>query len=177
MLVAELRQAVDLYNGNLLEGWYQDWCLFERERLQHIHHMMLQKLMDHCEARQDYEAGIEYGMRILRSDLARERTHRGLMRLHYMAGNRTEALRQYERCAAILHQELEVEPDQQTVALYKQIQAAVPLPFVGEMVYSASPINTQLDQLIKLQTFLDTLSIEVKQEIQAIETNNNHHRA
>jgi len=32
-----------------------------------------------------------------------------------------------------------------------------------------------LNQLKKLQTFLDTLSIEVKQEIQAIETNNNNH--
>jgi DNA-binding SARP family transcriptional activator len=27
------RGAVQLYQGNLLEGWYQDWCLYERERL------------------------------------------------------------------------------------------------------------------------------------------------
>jgi DNA-binding SARP family transcriptional activator len=29
-----LQQAVDLYRGDLLEGWYQEWCLYERERLQ-----------------------------------------------------------------------------------------------------------------------------------------------
>lgn len=27
-----LRRAVELYKGELLEGWYQDWCLFHRER-------------------------------------------------------------------------------------------------------------------------------------------------
>jgi hypothetical protein len=31
-----LKDAVNLYCGDLLEGWYQDWCLFERERLQSI---------------------------------------------------------------------------------------------------------------------------------------------
>src|SRR6266852_2020965 len=29
-----LQDAVQLYKGDLLDGWYQDWCLFERERLQ-----------------------------------------------------------------------------------------------------------------------------------------------
>jgi DNA-binding SARP family transcriptional activator len=30
---AVLEEAVQLYRGDLLEGWYQDWCLYERERL------------------------------------------------------------------------------------------------------------------------------------------------
>ncbi|MCA9935828.1 MAG: hypothetical protein H6662_19130 [Ardenticatenaceae bacterium] len=171
-LANELRQAVDLYSGDLLDGWYQDWCLFERERLQHIHYMMLQKLMDFCEEHSEYEAGIEYGMRILRSDLARERTHRSLMRLHYLAGNRTEALRQYERCAAVLRQELDVEPDQHTLTLYKRIQAALPLATEEELALPAFILDTRVDKLKQLQSFLDTLSIKVKQEIQTIETNN-----
>lgn len=33
-LAAALTDAVSLYRGDLLEGWYQDWCVFERERLQ-----------------------------------------------------------------------------------------------------------------------------------------------
>jgi len=28
-----LQDTIQLYQGPLLEGWYQDWCLLERERL------------------------------------------------------------------------------------------------------------------------------------------------
>src|SRR5689334_10074732 len=31
-----VQAAVALYHGDLLEGQYQDWCLYERERLQQI---------------------------------------------------------------------------------------------------------------------------------------------
>jgi two-component SAPR family response regulator len=93
---------VALYHGDLLEDWFQDWCLYERERLQNIYLAALDKLMDYCEASRDYDAGLAYGTRILRHDLARERTHRRLMRLYYLAGDRTSALRQYDRCVQIL---------------------------------------------------------------------------
>ena len=58
---ALLTEAVDLYSGDLLNGWYQDWCLFERERLQNMYLCMLNKLMYYCEANANYEAGQEYG--------------------------------------------------------------------------------------------------------------------
>jgi DNA-binding SARP family transcriptional activator len=118
-----LQSAVNLYRGDLLEGWYQDWCLFERERLQNMYLMMLDKLIGYCEAHEDYEAGLEYGTCILRHDGARERTHRRMMRLYYLSGHRTAALRQYERCAAALSEELGVEPSKRTLALLQQIQA------------------------------------------------------
>ena len=37
-----------VYRGDLLEGCYQDWCLFERERLQNAYLAMLDKLMVRC---------------------------------------------------------------------------------------------------------------------------------
>ena len=43
--VQALQNAVQLYQGPLLEGWYQDWCLLERERLQSMYLTMLDKLM------------------------------------------------------------------------------------------------------------------------------------
>jgi DNA-binding SARP family transcriptional activator len=118
-----LQGAIQLYRGDLLEGWYQDWCLFERERLQTIYLGMLDKLMAYCEAHGKYEAGLAYGTYVLRYDVAHERTHRRLMRLHCLAGNRTAALRQYKRCVACLRQELDVDPSVRTVALYEQIRS------------------------------------------------------
>lgn len=130
-----LATAADLYTGDLLEGWYQDWCLFERERLQTRYLGLLDKLIAHCASTGRYEAGLEYGTRILRHDRAHERTHRQLMRLHHLAGDRTAALRQYHTCAAVLEQELGIRPSRRTTGLYEQIRA----DFVGAMPDAASP--------------------------------------
>src|SRR6185369_5282366 len=114
--------AIEVYQGELLEGSYQDWCLFERERLQNMYLAMLFKLMSYCESNNEYEAGQLYGFRILNYDRASERTHRRLMRMQYMAGDRTAALRQYERCVAALDEDLGVKPDERTIELYQQIR-------------------------------------------------------
>jgi DNA-binding SARP family transcriptional activator len=83
----------------------------------------LAKLLTYSEAHGEYEHGLAYGNRILRCDRAREHAHRGLMRLYYRAGDRTAALRQYDRCMAILREELDVAPTRRTQALYEQIRA------------------------------------------------------
>ncbi len=117
-----LEAAVMLYQGDLMEMWYQDWCIFERDRLQQIYLAMLDKLMGYCEATQRYAKGLTYGQRILRVDAARESTHRQLMRLHYKAGDRTGALHQFERCAAALAKEFNLEPTRDTRALHACIR-------------------------------------------------------
>lgn len=121
--VGMLQDAVELYQGDLLEGDYSDWCLYERELFQNMYLNMLGKLIGFCEACREYETGIAYGNRILEYERAHESTHRHLMRLYYLAGNRTAALRQYERCLAALKEELDVRPTRSTSRLYEQIKA------------------------------------------------------
>ncbi len=122
LLVDRVRQAVDLYQGELLEGWYSDWCLHPRERLQALFLSLLDKIMVHCELSGSYDVGIYYGMEALRHDPVRELTHLRLMRLHYCNGDRTMALRQYEQCATLLDQELGISPARATLALHRQIR-------------------------------------------------------
>ncbi len=121
--VVELRRAVELYQGDLLDGWYQDWCVFERERLLNLHLALLGKLMGYCEAHGEYESGLAHGAAILRYDRARELTHQALMRLHFLAGDRSAALRQYETCARALREELGVAPTPLTTELYECLKA------------------------------------------------------
>jgi len=116
-----LEQAVLLYRGDLMEGCYQDWCLCERERLQNIYLIILDRLMAYSEAVGNYESGLNYGSLILARDRAREHTHRRQMRMHYLAGDRTSAIRQYQRCAAALDEELGVKPADSTTRLLQQI--------------------------------------------------------
>jgi DNA-binding SARP family transcriptional activator len=136
----ELQVAVQIYEGELLEGSYQDWCLFERERLQNIFLALLYKLMSYCEAHHEYEAGQLFGTQILNYDRASERTHRRLMQLQYMAGDRTAALRQYDRCVLALHEDLGVKPDKPTVALYEKIRS-------GEVERPSNSVQVPLNQI------------------------------
>ena len=171
-----LQAAVELYRGDLLEGWYQDWCLFERERLQNVYLAMLDKLMGYCEGHQALEAGIAYGVRILHFDRARERTHRRLMRLHFLAGDRTAALRQYEGCVGALREELDVQPDRRTQALHEQIRAgqientrrSAP-EFAQQARARATPLADVLHQLQRMHTMLADLDQQVQQQIETVE--------
>ncbi|MFY1671357.1 AAA family ATPase [Plantactinospora sp. WMMB334] len=118
-----VERALELYRGDLVTAWYHDWCHPERDRLRHAHLAMLDQMMGYCEARGLYAKGVGLGQALLGHDTARERTHRQLMRLHYAAGDRTAALRQYERCVAVVDREFGVRPSADTTLLYEQIWA------------------------------------------------------
>jgi len=168
-----LKEAVEVYKGDLLEGWYHDWCLFERERLQNAYLSMLEKLMSYFEAHLEYEAGQRCGATILRYDRAHERTYRQLMRLQHMAGDRTGALRQYERCVAALDEELGVKPDQRTTILYQKIRndginEAKPLS-VKSAALQAVSLPEILERLKKLQLILAGVQKRVQQDVTAVE--------
>ena len=169
-----LEYAVGLYKGDLLEGWYSDWCIFERERFQTMHLMLLDKLVQFCEIHQKYEAGLTYGIEILRHDHAYERTHRQLMRLYFMAGNRTQALHQYERCVVALRDELNVEPSRKTKQLYEQIRldnfkpAAFEEKMVSKTKVKAMPaLRDVLHSLVEVSEVLSRLEQNIQEEIVA----------
>lgn len=167
-------RAVDLYRGELLEGCYDDWCIVERERLQNMYLMMLDKLMAHSEATERFEEGIAYGARILGCDRAREHTHRRLMRIYYLAGDRTSALRQYERCASALDEELGVKPARKTSQLLEQIRLDhLDMLYPSELGDSqgapVSQIREALSRLRQVKTALVDFHRQIKHDIQALE--------
>jgi DNA-binding SARP family transcriptional activator len=161
-----LHDAVSLYKGDLLEGHYQDWCLFHRERLQNIYTAMLDKLMGYCEVRRKFEEGMAHGELLLRQDQARERTYRRLIRLYYLAGDRAGAIRQFQRCETALEQELGVPPSRRTLELYNQVRtdkletdSVAPGPLrkssAGEISKSLTRLRAIRSLLLKVQRGLD----------------------
>lgn len=168
-----LRGALDCYQGDFLEGCYEDWCLCERQRLQCLYLITLDRLMHYYEAQGEYEAGQACGFRILSCDQARERTHRQLMRLHYLAGDRTGALRQYERCKTVLQEELGVPPSHLTQLLYEQICSDKPLVEPAVQAPDALPMVEPLQQLLVEVRRLQATASEVEQYLQQQVTPNN----
>jgi DNA-binding SARP family transcriptional activator len=167
-----LKEAVSLYIGDLLDGWYLDWCLFERERLQNAYLLMLDKLMSYAAEQGDYEVGQGYGLRILQIDRASERTYRRLMRLQYMLGDRTAALRQYQRCVTALGEELDVKPEKRTQDLYQQIRADRFHPAEPAHLEPAtrnSRLSEELLRLKRLQMVVAAVQRRIQKDISAVE--------
>jgi DNA-binding SARP family transcriptional activator len=158
-----LENAANIYKGDLLEGWYSDWCIFERERFQTMHLLLLDKLVQYCELHEQYETGLSYGMEILRYDHSYERAHRQLMRLYFLTGNRTQALQQYKRCEMALRDDLGVEPSETTKQLYRQIRSdgVVHRSGINEIEIAKTSVRTNaglLDMLDHIKELSDALS-------------------
>ena len=119
--VSALQQAVALYRGGFLDGFYDDWVLSERYRLESLYGDVLAGLMAAREALGEHEAVLDAALRLLDQDPLREDAHRAAMRAHCRLGQRHAALAQYGRCQQTLQAELGVEPMAETVALRQAI--------------------------------------------------------
>jgi DNA-binding SARP family transcriptional activator/DNA-binding transcriptional ArsR family regulator len=118
-----LRAAVELYRGDFLEDCYDDWALFERERLREQYLSALQRLLAADQARQDYDLALQSALRLVQADPLREEAHRALMRLYYLLGRTDDALRAFAHCSTLLDTELGVEPEAETLSLYEELRA------------------------------------------------------
>ena len=171
--VAVLRAASDEYAGDLLDGWYAEWCLSERERLRQVYLLVLDKLMEDAERRHHFEAGIALGERSLSVDSARERTYQHLMRLHLAIGDRTGALRQFDRCAVALREEFDVAPSARTRDLREAVLQDAPGTLAdsepGADAPSRRPIVERLDRILRLQRRMASVQRQIQREIEAVE--------
>lgn len=162
-----LHQAVSLYRGDLLEGVYEDWCLFERERLRLMYLGALEKLMTHHQERREWEEAIAAGQRLLHTDPFQEHIHRALMRCHLFQGNRPAALRQYAQCEKQLRMDLDVEPMEETVALYEEIKSPAAPPRREQVV--ELPV-APLEQARRLLEHADRLVADLRMAVTRVES-------
>ncbi|MCX7792761.1 MAG: transcriptional regulator [Chloroflexaceae bacterium] len=125
--ITRFRQAISLYGGPFLpDCLYEDWSVVERERLELLFteaSLRLGNLL--LEDGNPHEA-IGLAWRVLEYDQAQEEAYQLLMRAYGILGERSTALRLYNRCVAALHQELGVEPLPETVAIYQKIRGSHP---------------------------------------------------
>lgn len=120
--LALLEEAVALYRGDLLpEDAYEEWAITRRDLLLQAAIKALLQVAELRSAGIDYEAAIAALQRILSLDRTHEQAHRELMHVYALTGRRHDALRQYEQCVKTLQSDLGVDPEPETIALYKSI--------------------------------------------------------
>ena len=116
-----LRQALETCRGEPFEGLYANWCLRERERLARLQLRAMGQLMSLLMQRKAYHEAILCGQEILEADPLREEVHRALMFCFWRSGEHASAAQQYEACAVLLEEELQIRPMAQTVELQQRI--------------------------------------------------------
>src|SRR5262245_30112496 len=121
--VERLRAAVELYRGDFVEECYDDWALYERERLRELYLSALQRLLAALTARGAYDQALLCALRLIAADPLREEAHRALMRLYHLLNRTEDALRAFEQCRALLEAELGVEPEAETLSLFEELRA------------------------------------------------------
>jgi DNA-binding SARP family transcriptional activator len=116
-------RAEALYRGDLLEqDVFEEWTLVQRESFKDIYLTLLDKLAEHYMRTHETERAIEKWKKIIEKDACREDAYRHLISCYADRGQRALALRWYEACVTALREQLGVEPEPETVALYKQLR-------------------------------------------------------
>jgi predicted ATPase/DNA-binding SARP family transcriptional activator len=123
-----LREAVELYGGDFLAGVDDEWVNTERERLRERYLYDLERLIEIERRAGDVPAALLHGAAALRVDPYREDVVRTVMRLRAESGDRAGALRDYERFATLLHDDLATEPAAATTRLATALIADEPIP-------------------------------------------------
>ncbi|MBV7333699.1 AAA family ATPase [Chloroflexi bacterium TSY] len=124
----QLAEAVALYQGELLAGFsvaeapgFEEWLLLCREMTQQQALLAFHTLTTEYETLGDYERAHNIASRLLTLDPYREETYRQIMRLLAQTDQPDQALQYLEQMRQRMHEELGVEPSEQTLALARQI--------------------------------------------------------
>lgn len=107
----------DLSRADLLPGWYDDWVIFEQERLRQLRLSALEHVARHHLAAGEPERAVIAALSAASIEPLRESTHLLLVQAHLAAGNRAAAVRAYTLFANRLEGELGVEPSTQLTGL------------------------------------------------------------
>jgi predicted ATPase/DNA-binding SARP family transcriptional activator len=173
---ANCLRAVELYGGEFLEGFYvrnapefEAWMLAEKDRLREALLRCLESLAGHAVAQNDIQQALAFTRRIVEIEPWREDAQRRLIELLAESGQRAAALKQYESCRQALLEELGVEPELETTALFEVVRAGAavspslvpahnlppdPTPFVGREAELAQVAGHLADPACRLLTLL-----------------------
>jgi DNA-binding SARP family transcriptional activator len=112
---------------DLLPGWYDDWVLFERERLRQRLLHAIEALAVRLVHLGRYAEAVDAALDAVHADPLRESAHRVLVLAHLAEGNRVEAARAHDRYAALLDAELGVEPSFRLGDVERSLVGVLPL--------------------------------------------------
>ncbi|HNS01227.1 MAG TPA: BTAD domain-containing putative transcriptional regulator [Anaerolineae bacterium] len=149
---ADLTPLVAVYGGELLPGFYDEWTMLERERVQAVYERRMAQLLELLVAGRDWTQTATWAERWIALGSTPETAYRSLMIAHAALGDLAAMSAAYQRCVEALWRDLGVEPSEQTTALVEQLRnpqtRAVLLPGgrLAEVIAPDSAFSTIPDE-------------------------------
>ena len=119
-----LMAAMDLYQGELLPGFYDEWLDLERERLRSQMDAKVEHLVERLSEAGRWAAVIQWSERWLALGHLPEAAFRFLMQAYRALGDGARVAETYERCVQTLREQLDVAVSPETTELYRELMTA-----------------------------------------------------
>jgi LuxR family maltose regulon positive regulatory protein len=121
-LLEEYERTVQLYKGEFLpEDLYSEWTREIREQLRAVYMRLLTEAGALADAKGEKHRALQFYEKMFLADSCSELACRWLMNHHAAAGQRSEAVRVYERCERALSRDMDLEPEDKTKEIYRSI--------------------------------------------------------
>ncbi len=152
----ELTRSLSLYQGELLPGFYEDWILLERERIQSLFDIRMGQLLERLIESERWTAVQEQAEHWLALGNTPEPAFRALMLAYGARGDMAKVTSVYQRCLTELKRQLDLEPSPETRALYEGLikgshkasqQAALPAGTITFLFTDIEGSTNLLDSL------------------------------
>lgn len=117
----DLIGALAVYSGELLPGFYDDWVVLERERLQATFEQKMARLLGVLLEERRWEEILDWGERWIALGQTPEPAFRALMIAHSALGDLSKVAAVCQRCTESMRNQLGVEPSEQTRTLFEQL--------------------------------------------------------
>ena len=115
---SEFLEGTELPNSNFLEDWrYQTNLHLTRTRIQ-----LLTRICDHYIAMGQFDEGLTYSRLAVENDNLNEELHYRVLKLLVEMKRFQEARHYYHSVTSLLNEELDANPSQQLVSIFRQIQ-------------------------------------------------------
>jgi DNA-binding SARP family transcriptional activator/predicted ATPase len=142
-----LIEDIELYRGEFLPGFYDEWVISERERILSAYYQKMNRLLEGLVQGQRWDEVLKWGEHWIRHGFAPEPAYRALLQAYAGLGNAGMVSLTYQRCVEALERELGVGPAPETADLYEQLRR-------GEHRATEPPVSS-VSQRAKRPAFFD----------------------
>ena len=125
-----LEEAAAWYTNDFMYGFslpdcpaFDDWQFFQGDDLRRALANTLEHLVNGFGSAGDFTSALPYATRWVALDPLHEPAQAKLMELYALTGQHSAAMRQYQKCAQVLSEELGIPPGDEITTLYKAILA------------------------------------------------------